>query len=125
MITLKNLAIGYGGNTVISGVNLKLAAGDFLVIGGTEDPDDEPSSFDQTWNGLGAKTKNESGDVTCAVLVGTGNEDVKVARDRAIALLGEIEAKVRADPSLGGVLTGGWCQESESLRRSSGAKNPF
>ena len=34
MITLKNLALGYGGNTVISGVNLKLAAGDFLVIGG-------------------------------------------------------------------------------------------
>jgi ABC-type Mn2+/Zn2+ transport system ATPase subunit len=34
MITLRNLALGYGGNAVISGVNLKLAAGDFLVIGG-------------------------------------------------------------------------------------------
>lgn len=85
---------------------------DFIVIGGTEDPDDEPSSFDQSWNGLGAKTKNESGEITCAVLVGTGNENVKVARDRALVILGEVETKVRADPSLGGVLTGGWCQVS-------------
>lgn len=34
MIILKNLALGYGGSTVISGVNLKVAAGEFLVIGG-------------------------------------------------------------------------------------------
>lgn len=85
---------------------------DFVVIGGTEDPDDEPSSFNQSWNGLGARTKNESGDITCAVLVGTGGEDVKAARDRALVLLGEVETLVRADPSLGGVLTGGWCHVS-------------
>lgn len=85
---------------------------DFLVIGGTEDPDDEPSSFDQSWNGLGNKGKVESGEVTCAVLVDTGDEDVKVARDRALAILGEVETKVRNDPSLGGVLSGGWCQVS-------------
>lgn len=85
---------------------------DFIVIGGTEDPDDEPSSFDQSWNGLGARTKNEAGEVTCAVLVGTGGDEVKVARDRALALLGEVETAVRADPSLGGVLAGGWCHVS-------------
>lgn len=85
---------------------------DYVVIGGTEDPDDEPSSFDQSWNGLGAKTKNEVGEITCAVLVGTGNDDVKVARDRALAILGEVEAAVRADPSLGGVLIGGWAHVS-------------
>ncbi len=34
MITLRNLSLGYGGSVVIEGVNLKLAAGDFLVIGG-------------------------------------------------------------------------------------------
>lgn len=85
---------------------------DFLVIGGTEDPDDEPSSFDQSWNGLGARTKNEAGEVTCAVLVGTGDDDVKVARDRALVILAELEAAVRADPSLGGVLSGGWAHVS-------------
>lgn len=34
MISLKNVALGYGGVAVIEGVNLELAADDFLVIGG-------------------------------------------------------------------------------------------
>lgn len=85
---------------------------EFVVIGGTEDPDDEPSSFDQAWNGLGNRGKTETGEVTCAVLVGSGEQDVKPARDRALAILGEIETAVRLDPSLGGVLSGGWCQVS-------------
>lgn len=93
-------------------VNITAPPTDFIVVGGTEDPDDEPSSFDQLWNGLGAKTKNESGEVTCAILVGTGDEAVKVSRDRALAILGEFETAVRADPSLGGVLVGGWAHVS-------------
>ena len=34
MIQLHNLTLGYDGNAVIGGVNLEIAAGDFLVIGG-------------------------------------------------------------------------------------------
>lgn len=34
MISLQNLALGYGGGAVIEGIDLTLAAGDFLVIGG-------------------------------------------------------------------------------------------
>ena len=34
MITLDNIALGYGGKAVIESVNLQVAAGDFLVIGG-------------------------------------------------------------------------------------------
>lgn len=34
MIELRNLALGYGGNAVIESVNLNVAVGDFLVIGG-------------------------------------------------------------------------------------------
>lgn len=34
MITLQDLSLGYGGVTVIKGVNLATAAGDFMVIGG-------------------------------------------------------------------------------------------
>jgi hypothetical protein len=85
---------------------------DFVVIGGTEDPDDEPLSSDQAWNGLGKLGKVETGEVVCAVLVGSGDEDVKVARDRALVILGEIETAVRLDPTLDGVLSGGWAQVS-------------
>jgi hypothetical protein len=85
---------------------------DFVVIGGTEDPEDDGSSFDQSWNGLGKRTKDEAGEITCAVLVGTGDDEVKAARDRALAILGEVEAAVRNDPSLGGVLVGGWAHVS-------------
>jgi hypothetical protein len=85
---------------------------DFVVIGGTEDPDDEPSSFDQAWNGLGNSGKLEAGEVTCAVLVGSGDQSVKVARDRALEILDEIETALLADKTLGGVLSGGWCQLS-------------
>lgn len=86
----------------------------FVVIGGTEDPDDEPSSFNQDWNGLGARTKVEEGEVNCAILVGTGNtaSGAKPSRDRALAILTEIEDKVRLDPTLGGTLAGGWAQVS-------------
>lgn len=92
--------------------NTTTAATDYVVIGGTEDPDDEPSSFDQNWNGLGRNGKVETGEITCAILVGTGDDDVKTVRDRALEILGEVETAVRDDPSLGGVLTGGWCQVS-------------
>ena len=34
MIDLKNLTLGYGGNAVIRDANLKIAADDFIVIGG-------------------------------------------------------------------------------------------
>ena len=34
MIDLREISLGYGGNAVIEGVNLSVAAGDFLVIGG-------------------------------------------------------------------------------------------
>lgn len=84
----------------------------FMVIGGTEDPDDEASSFDQTWNGLGARGKNETGEVTGVVIATTGNDGVRAARDQALTLLAELEALIRSDPSLGGVLTGGWAQAS-------------
>lgn len=34
MIVLRNITLGYGGNAVIGGINLEVADGDFLVIGG-------------------------------------------------------------------------------------------
>lgn len=85
---------------------------EYVVVGGTEDPDDDAGEFTQAWNGLGARTKTETGEVTCAVLVGTGDDVVKAARDRALAILGEVETAVRNAPDLTGALTSGWCHVS-------------
>lgn len=107
---LVGLAAGTSAQAVYDGPTVTSESPtDFIVIGGTEDLDDEPSSFVQAWNGLGARGKTETGEVACAVLVGTGNDQVKVARDRALSILAEMEAAVRNDPSLGGVLSAGWC----------------
>ena len=82
---------------------------EYVVVWGTE-ADDDDSTLSQEWRGLGAKSRQESGEVTCALLVGTGGDVVKTARDRALAILAEIEVAVRADLTLGGALTAGWCE---------------
>ncbi len=80
---------------------------EYVIVGGTNDADDDAGEFAQTWAGLGAKAKDETGEVTCAVLVQTGDDGVKAARDRALVIFGEIETAVRADPTLA-VLVSGW-----------------
>ena len=95
---------------------------EYVIVGGTDDPDDDAGEIQQEWNGLGAGAKQETGQVTCAVLVGTGNDVVKTARDRALVVLGEVETALRADKTLGGVLVSGWCGLAEgrpSQRRNS------
>ena len=97
---------------------------EYVVIGGTEDPGDNAGEITQEWNGIGAKARQEQGEVQCAVLVSTGDDTVKTARDRALAIRGEIETALRADPSLGGVLAPGWAHLNEStavqLRNTNG-----
>ena len=90
---------------------------EYVIVGGTDDPDDDAGEFDQDWAGIGRQSKNETGEVTCAVLVGTGNDVVKTARDRALVVVGEIETALRADPTLGGVLSAGWSHLSEGRPR--------
>jgi hypothetical protein len=82
---------------------------DYIVVGGTEDPEADGGEFTQDWNGLGARTKHETGTVTCAVLAGIGDSDVKLARDRALNVLGQVETAIRADPTLAGAVSSGWC----------------
>lgn len=99
------------GATVLDGPsNQTLTVDEYVVVGGTDDPDDDAGEIEQEWNGLGASAKQETGEVTCAVLVGTGGDVVKTARDRALVLFGQIETAVRADKTLGGVITSGWCE---------------
>lgn len=79
------------------------AATEMVVVGFDADPEGEyeAASTTQAWAGLGAKRKNEDIEVTCAVLVRKGSTAVKPVRDRVFAIFAEVEAVVRADPSMG------------------------
>jgi hypothetical protein len=95
---------------------------EYVTVGATEDPDDDGGEIEQEWNGIGAGTKQEVGRVVCAVLVGTGDDVVKTARDRALVIFGEVETALRADKTLGGVITSGWCEMS--IGRPRQRRNP-
>lgn len=99
------------GRTVYDGPTL---SGDrpteYVVVGGTEDSDDDAGEFTQDWAGIGAKAKNETGEVVCALLVSTGDGDVRTARDAALSFLSTLGDLLRADPNLAGALgPAGWC----------------
>ena len=81
---------------------------ELVIVGGTEDPDDDTASASYEWAGLGAKKRNESGEITCALVVQRGDIDVKANRDRAFAVMADLEAAVVIDPTLGGAVTSGW-----------------
>ena len=89
-------------------------ADDFLMVG-VEDPNgSEATSADaqQTWAGLGANARNETGTVTCAALVWRGNPGdtgQREARDAAAAIVAAVENSLRGEPGephLGGVVPG-------------------
>lgn len=81
---------------------------ELVIVGGTEDPDDETVTAEYDWVGLGAKKRHETGRITCALIVQRGDIDVKANRDRAFAVLGLLEAAIVADPTLGGAVNSGW-----------------
>ncbi len=84
------------------------APADFVIVGGTDDPDDNAADLTQEWAGLGKESRNETGSVTCAVISQSGDTVVKTHRDRVLVILGELETAIRADPTLGGVVAAGW-----------------
>lgn len=97
-------ASGLSGVQVVDGPIVSgTAAQEQVFVGYDADPegDAEAASTSQTWAGLGARAKNEDIQLTCAVLVRKGSTAVKPLRDRVFAIFAEVEAVVRADPSLG------------------------
>lgn len=82
----------------------------WAVVGGDGpvDQEEDAGRTVQTWNGLGAKTRQEQLTITCAVGSSTGNDEtgLKGRRDAALALLAAIETALRADPGLGNFTTG-------------------
>lgn len=52
------------------------------------------------WAGLGARSRDETFTVTCAITINSGDPDVARATDDTYAILAAFEAAVRADPSV-------------------------
>lgn len=84
-----------------------VVSGDFddaVFVGYDGDPDGEFQAIAnhvQSWASLGAKKRNESFSIICAVCVLLGDDIVKVARDKGYAMLAQVEDALRADPSVG------------------------
>jgi hypothetical protein len=73
----------------------------YVGYDGDPDGDFESVTFAQEWAGLGARAKDETFTVTCAVSVWSGSTKVVPMRVRAFEVLGEVETTLRAEPSLG------------------------
>lgn len=89
----------------------------WVVVGGDGivDEEEDAGRVVQSWNGLGAKTRNEDLTIPCALGSSTGSAEagMKARRDAALALLALLEAALRADPGLGNFTTGGAAAMSE------------
>lgn len=99
------------GVPVIDGFATEWPATQWAVVGGdgaVGDEEDAARSV-QEWKGLGAKIRDESIDVICAVGASSGNTETGMSARRAAVyeLLTAIEDALRADPGLGDFTTGG------------------
>lgn len=90
--------------------------GDWLFVG-IGDPDDEgfakAAETRHAWAGLGNHARNQEGDIWCVAQASSG-DSMKAARDAAFAIVAAVETFLRADPTLGGVLTPGWARHGTS-----------
>jgi hypothetical protein len=77
----------------------------FVVVGDDWDPDSESAStFTQEWADLGCSSRYERGSIPCVVVASSGDTDPSAVRQQAFALLAPIEAALRADRTLGGLV---------------------
>jgi len=99
------------------------APADFVIVGGRDDANYMAGATVQDWNGLGARTRVEEGRVVCAIIAQSGDDDLAGQQDRAHAVLAQVEDVLRADPTLGGIVSSGWLQVLDTLleQRSTGA----
>lgn len=85
----------------------------FFLMVGVDDPDsdDEVDSAAGTleWAGLGHKASKEAGEVSCCAVawVGeSGSSAQQAAREAVRDIMTAVEATLRADPNLGGLVPG-------------------
>ena len=80
------------------------ASNDWLFVGDdAADEGNEAAAVDQSWMAF-AKTMQETGEITCAVVSRAGDTDIPTVRARAYAILASAETALRVDPLLGGVV---------------------
>ena len=77
----------------------------FVIVGDDGDPTtDDAANVTQTWAGIGKRSRDEDGALTCVAVAQSGDLGAKTVRDQAYALLADCENALRTDPTLGGVL---------------------
>lgn len=82
------------------------ASNDWLFVGADGDAPDEgneAAAVEQSWMAF-ARTKQEDGEVTCAVVSRRGDTNIPAARATAYALFSAAEDALRADNTLSGLL---------------------
>lgn len=101
---VSTLTAALPGVDVIDGPLITLPDGDYLTVGAT--PAGDTTTGRQTWIGVGpSKVRGEQIDVPCYCDSYSGSTTVSTRRNAAFALMAAAENALRADPSLGGVLT--------------------
>jgi len=79
----------------------------FVLVGATDEAE-SVVPIRQDWAGLGHNSRNETGEIPCAVVSQSGDTVIKTHRDAVLTILGELEAAIVADPTLGGAVQAGW-----------------
>jgi hypothetical protein len=82
------------------------ASNDWLFVGANgESPDafTQGATVEQSWMAF-AKTMQETGQITCAIVSRAGGTDIPTVRARAYQILASAESALRADPFLGSLL---------------------
>lgn len=89
-----------------------------VIVGGdgTDAPGEltQAAASTQTRAAFEFDTADEAGQVQCAILAETGDDtatSLATLRASTLTILGQLEAAVRADPSLGGVVSGAWISQ--------------
>ena len=101
-------AAGLNEVNVVDGDTVSGDVGTWLMVG-WDDPDNDRATAAtgrQSWAGLGAKSRDEEGTVTCLVVVTRGDSQLKDARSTVRVVTDAVEGIHRADPSLGGTVPG-------------------
>lgn len=84
-------------DAVFVGFDGDLATGDSLA-----------AEMNQDWEGIGARSRKEDLRITCAAIGSAGDADIKIARDKAKAVLAVVETTLRANVDLG-FPSPSWC----------------
>jgi hypothetical protein len=90
---------------------------EWLFVGYDADPLDDTSegaSAMQDWMAF-AKTKQEPGEIVCAVVVRSGEVTISAVRSRAMAIVSAAEDALRIDPLLGGLVMQMWLSEQRYI----------